>query len=156
MRADPPPDLHAILTCDPAHDRFDMKTAESGYPIDEAWRQTADPDLTEIVPLGSTRPYVCHLPTFTISVRTINHRGGQERGECAVWDTGDFAVDVDGHGYAVVPAPRCDTQIRHDLSMQGRREGAKDAGLWSVDCAYRSDAVAFFEQSTCSRLREKP
>ena len=133
-----------------------METAESGYPIDEAWYRTADPDLIESLSLGEKRPYACHLEHFTISVRTINYHGGQERGSCAVWDKGDFVVAVNGRDTVTVPAPQCNTEIRHDLSVQGKQAHTAAPTIWSVDCAYRKDTVAYDPSFSCTRLRDRP
>jgi hypothetical protein len=91
-RADPPPDLHALLTCEPQAGHFMMKTRESAYPFDDTSDSTADPDVTARFELGQHKPYECRLPGFVIDVRTEDYQPGRERGECAISDKGSFVI----------------------------------------------------------------
>jgi len=117
-RADPPPDLHALLTCEPQAGHFMMKTRESAYPFDDTSDSTADPDVTARFELGQQKPYECRLPGFVIDVRTEDYQPGRERGECAIWDKGEFVVRINQHIYTSIRAPYCSDQVRHDIDIQ--------------------------------------
>jgi len=136
-RADPPPDLHALLTCEPQAGHFMMKTRESAYPFDETSDSTTDPDVTARFELGEQKLYECRLPGFVIDVRTADYQlGGDLRVECAIWDKGSFVIRINHHLYATIRAPYCSDEVRHDIDVQVKNTPGGGHQLWSVDCAY--------------------
>ncbi len=150
-RADPPPDLHALLTCDPQGGHFMMKTRESGYAFDDTSDSTADPAVTVRFDLGRRKPYACRLPGFLIEVRTEDYQPGRERGECAIWDKGSFVIRINQHMFASIRAPYCSDDVRHDLDIQARNAPGGGHQLWSVDCAYDRT----IDHSVCVKLRAR-
>ncbi len=147
--ADPPPNLHALLTCDPPGGHFMMKTRESAWPFDDTSDSTADPAATVRFDLGQHKPYACRLPGFVIDVRTEDYQlGGDLRVECAIWDKGSFVIRINHHSYATIRAPYCSDEVRHDIDIQVKNTPGGGHQLWSVDCAYGRDIA----NSVCVNL----
>ena len=153
-RADPPPELYALMTCDVKHGHFSLKTLVSNSPYDNSVQASADPKVTTRISLSGKAVHACRLPGYTVDVRT-DFRGGTDHGECAVWDKGGFHVRVNGAEVTYLPAPQCSQTERHDLDMQVTA-GRGLPSVWTTDCVLDSDYQHTFDAVFACRLVKIP